>query len=520
MLWHPQTTATLDRRLGSLDTVRQREPEIAWRLLTALLPRFQDVAHPTHAPRRREWKPEEESGVTHAEWDRAIREIVRRLLADVGVAGRRWADLIEGVNALPGDMQDAVIERLLAADPAAFNESDHADLREKLRAVVSHHRRFPDAGWAMPPARVDRLAEVYRRFEPDDPIRRIVWLFSNHPALPDIDSLDPLDYRRAIDEARDRAARATYEDGGSQALLDLAVSVEQPGELGWVIGRGSLLGPEEGDIFADLASPRAARRLFARGYVGGRFKAAGWAWAETILQGEASAWMAAQRADFLVGLPSSHRTWDWTEQFDDETERAYWVAFGVFGLEEQDGYARAAAKLVEHRRPYAAVDLLGLYANQAATAEPDLVARALESAARTPVDGATMNGLAHDVAEILDRLEGSGAIDDARMAWLEWAYLPLLRHGRRPALFLHRALAQDPTFFAEVVSWVYRAHDEEQRESTEEESTRAILGGSSSSRVIRSRVRASTTRSRRASIWRRRSSTLMLRARSTSPSRE
>ncbi|MEW6106765.1 MAG: hypothetical protein AB1563_10455 [Bacillota bacterium] len=40
--WSPQTTATLERRCRVLDAMREREPEVTWRLLCQLLPKFLD----------------------------------------------------------------------------------------------------------------------------------------------------------------------------------------------------------------------------------------------------------------------------------------------------------------------------------------------------------------------------------------------------------------------------------------------------------------------------------------------
>jgi hypothetical protein len=59
---------------------------------------------------------------------------------------------------------------------------------------------------------------------------------------------------------------------------------------------------------------------------------------------------------------------------------------------------------------------------------------------------------------------------------LEWAYLPLLGHRGRPAKVLHRELARNPAFFVEVLSWVFKAEDEEPRKATAEDHALARLG--------------------------------------------
>lgn len=473
--WHPQTTAPLDRRLGVLDVLREREPEIAWPLLVRLLPQLHDHALPTHEPRWREWKPEEERRVTVAEWHRATVELLDRLLRDVGTDGGRWQDLVERVPALPKDAQDAIIESLLSLDTGAIDEPSQTVLRDKLREVISDHRRFSNADWAMPEQQVERLAHVYRRLEPDDPVRRYAWLFTHHPDVPGADTHDWQAHRRAIEEAQNEAARLAYEVGGLVTLMDLAMAAEQPREVGRTFGRMRLLRMEESNILAELASPDRARQQLACGYVVGRFYPGDWVWAEAILKNQASEWTPLQRADFLTSLPSSSRTWGWVERFGAETERAYWSQFHSF-LEDPNDATRAAAKLLKFGRPHAAVELLGLYAEQAKP-DPEALAEALERATQAPLGQDIDPSMwAHQAVELLDYVEASGALDNGRLAQLEWAYLPVLGHRGRPAKVLHRELARDPAFFVEVVSWVFKAEDEEPRDLTAEEGARAKLG--------------------------------------------
>jgi len=474
--WLPQTAAPLDRRLAVLDALRDREPSVAWDLLVGLLPRPHDSSHPTHGPRWREWQMDREPGVTVPDWYRTIRELTSRALEDVGTDGHRWHGLIDATANLPPDAQDEVIDRLLADDPAALGEDAQAEMRGALRSVIAHHRRFQDAEWAMPAEQVDRLAEAYRRLEPDGEIERREWLFADRVDLPDAGTRGKAwDYRGAIDEARDRAVREIHRYGGLHAVRDLAAAVERPADVGWALGRAGVLGPMERDILTDLASPDVARRLLARGYVGGRFRAGGWDWAASVLEDEAGSWSPAQRGEFLVCLDPSASTFDWAERLGDETERAYWSHFGWLGLASPDDAARAAAKLITYGRPHAAVDLLGLRVDQVA-ADPDLVVRALERAAEaTPGDGIDWSTLTHDVAVLLDYIAASGVVDEARIARLEWIYLPLL-HDRRPAGLLHRELARDPAFFAEVVSLVFRAEGENPGETTKEVAAWATYG--------------------------------------------
>jgi hypothetical protein len=256
--------------------------------------------------------------------------------------------------------------------------------------------------------------------------------------------------------------------------VDLATSAQRPDELGRVLGEAGLEA-EEHEVLTLLAAAEESHRQLARGYVAGRFAAKGWDWAEVALERGAPDWGPEAYAGFLIALPRASRIWDWAERLGEETERAYWRQFGAWGLAEPADVTRAVRKLLAHGRPYGAVDLLGIYVDQ--RPDPELVADALERAAGTPLDRdvhPTM--LTYHVAQLLNYVEATDAVDLPRLARLEWAYLPLLRYGDRPAKLLHRELTRDPEFFVEVVSWVYKAENEDPREASEEQRVRAQLG--------------------------------------------
>jgi hypothetical protein len=62
--WVPATTASVETRLAVIDTMRQREPDAAWDLMAAVLPKWHDVSMRTGRPDWREWAPDHDIHVT------------------------------------------------------------------------------------------------------------------------------------------------------------------------------------------------------------------------------------------------------------------------------------------------------------------------------------------------------------------------------------------------------------------------------------------------------------------------
>lgn len=481
LCWHPQTKASLEKRLRVLDAVRRREPQVSWRLLCSVLPNLYGIAHQTALPRFRDWTPDEQPRITYGEIWTATGAVVERLLNDVGTDGERWRDLIEKVGNLPKEQYEAVVAKLMKVDIGGFTLEDRLAVRDALREVISKHREFPDTDWAMPSDQVDKLQRAYKRFEPDDLTSRHAWLFSDRPDLLEHSGREWLAKRGDIEAARLEATQEVYAGGGLDLMLGLAANAERPGELGAILGASETLTTREEDdlLRKGLGSPDGSLKELARRFVFNRARTRSWGWVDEKLSGaSASSWTAEQRADFFEGLPFGSGTWDRLEATEDaEAERLYWSSTRPYGLENPADCKRAADRLIEYGRPYAAIDLISLYLkDEEADIPPEMIADVLEQTARTaPEENVHWSMLGHHVSELLDHLEASDEIEEQRTAMLEWAFLPLFGHHGRAPRVLHRELSRDPAFFAEVIALVYKAENEEQRTLSEEDQNLARL---------------------------------------------
>ncbi len=478
LCWRPQTAATLDQRLRVLDALRAREPAVAWRLLVALLPEDYATAFRTAVPRWRDWA-EDQPLVAPAEMSRAIDEVVSRLLEDVGMDGGRWSTLISRLQALPRGPHETVVDRLLGLDAGSFEPADRSAIWEALHDTIARHREFAGEEWALPPEYVDRLEVAHDRFAPDDPVVQHASLFSHHPPLLTFHGEDFEERDRQVVELRVPALREVHERGGLPLLLELAERVEDPWAVGSTLGQSDLLADEEDELLRRcLAAENPAWANLAHGFVGGRFGSRGWAWIEEKLGTPGDALSPEQRAAFLVALPFGTVTWNRLEEVESETQRQYWHRVHPYAVQNADEAERGSRKLLEYGRPFAAVSLLARYAlAEPSEIPPALIVDALEQAVRAEPGADSQRGaFAHHVGKLLRRLERTGAVDESRLAALEWAFLPLLsRRDQGPAI-LHRELARSPAFFAEIVSYVYLAEGEEGGAVPETELDKAQLG--------------------------------------------
>ena len=479
LLWRPGTAATLDQRLQVVDLLRRHEPDVAWSLMLDLIPSGRDSATATHAPRRRDWKPESRQ-VLWRDLIPAVEALTARVLQDAGASGHRWAALARRADDLPPGARAQMLERLETLEWEALDDEGRAVLANAVRQLVGKHREHPDADWAIPQEDVDRLEGVISGLEPESRTLRHAWLF-DQGAMFSFRDLPRGDRRDALSQAQEEAIREVYADAGLDGVLAWAGRFESVAysaqQIGLALGAMGLDETAEETLFRELLSDAEAHRRVAASYASqvARTHGAEWVdWAKEIVSQTAGEWTPAQQGAFLSALPAAPGIWDLATTLGEETDREYWQRAHPYGLPDRgEALVRAARKLVEYSRPHEALELLDVYADDIPSGPPpDFVAEVLEQAARTPWPARGYTTLSYHVGRHLDRLLDSG-FDESRLAKIEWMYLPLFRYDHRPAGVLHRALAADPTFFAEIVSIVYRAEGEEPGELSESELSRA-----------------------------------------------
>lgn len=473
LLWRPGTAASLDERVQVVDLIRHREPDVAWRLMLRLIPPGRDTASSTASPDRRDWKPESTGGVFAAGLVRAVELIVERAAADAGVDGTRWAALLARLVTTYGSAYEIGMKVFQTVDPSSMNSVGRVAVYRTLRKLVNSHRQFPDADWTMPAAAVHRLAELIPRFVPDDLVGKHSWLFDEH-ALDAFLGDDREERLLSLAEAQDEALREILDACGFDGILDWAATLAKP-DFSAIQISNALCRTEHPlpELLGLLASEREMDRRIAMQFISIMARKDWPNWGAKTLKDHCTNWLPQHQALFLRALPASLHVWKLAEELGPEIERLYWADMHPYWLPSGGSEAIVAAeKLVEFGRARSALHLLAVAAHRDSEPVPhELVAHALEEAIRT-AEAPFESTLANDIGDHLERLADAG-FDKERLARLEWAYLPLFRFETREFRVLHRALAEDPLFFVELVSLVYRAADEEPRELTHLEQAKA-----------------------------------------------
>jgi transcriptional regulator with XRE-family HTH domain len=479
LLWSPQTHATLDQRLRTLDLIRKRESDAAWKLMLNVLPRGHDTSSPSPAPRWRDFTVDKIEAVTWPLIARGATAISERILVDVGLHVPRWLTLLDRFADIAPN-RDAAIDLLDKAEPRIKPQSERSELWIGLRKLLHHHRQFADADWSLPAAELDRLAVIYDRLAPSDALERMAWLFEPSVSLPNPSHQGWQANERQVDETRRQAAKNIFSTMGVDGILRLARLVSTAGYIGKALFEVGLDEPDINKLLeASLRSDDPRERDVAHGLIISVFRDRKEPWAAALIaKARKKKWGDTALLAILRALPQQRWTWEQVARAGEAIEQVYWQRAPILWIEEDDEAAAfAVRKLIAVGRARHAVHLAGR--DQQRRLPTDLVMTMLTEAVKKPFeedsDGNEVTMFQHHVIEILNRLESEVATDI--LARLEWAYLPLLQHSRRQPKALLAALSEQPSLFIEMLRAVFPPSEDSgmaEPEPTDSERAKAV----------------------------------------------
>ena len=463
LLWLPQTHATLDQRLRALDLIRKRERNAAWKLMLGVLPRGHDSSSPSPLPRWRDFTVDKVEPVTWSLIGRGAAAISERLLADVGLDVARWQLLLDRLTDMAPD-REAGLAALEAAEPKIKSKGDRPAMWARLRRLLHHHRQVPDADWAMPSEQLQRIERVYDRFAPADPLEREAWLFDPPIQLPQPSREGWEAEARDVEDAQRRAALAIFSSYDVSGILGLARLVSAAESIGKALFDAGV-GEAELELLLEAAvrSDDPRERSVAHGLIVSMLRDRDESWAGAfIAKARAQGWGDTAVLTILRALPLNRWTWDQAAQAGEGIETAYWLRVPIFWTDDAEDAIFAVRKLISVGRARHALHMAGRDRN--ARLPSELLVEVLREAGRQPFesdgDGNEPTMFQYHVSEVLNELDRRSDIDNDTLVGLEWTYLPVLAHSRRPVKVLLKALSERPSLFVEVLSAVFKPREE------------------------------------------------------------
>lgn len=455
--WLPQTCTPVPKRRAAVATLLNEIPEVAWKLLLDVLPKFHQTSSYSRKPAWREIIPDDWSeGVTRREYREQITAYAELAISAAKQDISKLAELTDRLADLPSPARAQLLAHLRSDTVVSMSQPDRLPLWTKLVDLVSRHKKFADAKWAMKPEVVNEIVAVAESLAPDAPIYRHQRLFSERDSDLYEEKGNYEEQRKALDERRQKAVYEIFVAGGVGTVLEFAKAVESPWRVGFAFGVIAANDVDEDILPALLESQTKPLAQFAGGFVWGRFRAQEWQWIDQI---DTSQWLPTQKGQLLAYLPFASDTWKRAAQLLGGEESPYWSKTNANPYAAEKGLELAIDRLVEHGRPQAAIRCLERLLHDKQPLDSQQAIRVLQAVLHSPEDAHSMD--AHAIVEVIQALQDDPDTNPDDLFQVEWAFLPLLdRHHSASPKLLEQRLADDPVFFCEVIRLVFRSKND------------------------------------------------------------
>jgi len=470
--WSPNTYALQPQRIACLDMVLAACPDIGWQLLKKLLPRHMDSSSPTQHPKLRDLAPEKPEEITLGlvwEFETAV---VDRALVAAGDDESRLEIFVEKIGELQPSNRAKVLARydnyLTAHSAAEGNPIWHA-----LKDESARNEYFGDSAWALTSEELTAVKDLVERHRPTDPLVSDRHVFDDW--MPHIGKYDPKAEVVDATALRKEVLERVLARDGVPGILKLAKIVKLPELLSQSLRQVPFSLEQIFELMQGALGPTAPPALSY--YVSAfGFDKFGDQWKNSFHDRVMSQIPDnAAKARLLLGWSSTRPTWDYVEGLGGEVRDQYWRQLSL--LPDEGPLEDILFAIDQFRSVGRDIDVLswGHRRNKDLPSGVlvDLLDKGVDQVNDTLVRMGNM--LAYYIGQALKELRTRSDVEKLKIAKLEYAYLPLLRHEREP-LTIYDLLASTPEMFVEVLSGVFRGKNAPvDQVRTDEMRARAII---------------------------------------------
>jgi hypothetical protein len=470
--WYPQTLAPIEKRIVAIETLCKEFPEIGWKLLIRFLPNQHQNTSGSYKPKYRIVIPDSfEKGVTNQEYYSQISsysDIAVRIAKNNPI---KIGELLYHLENLPKSSFNYFMEIISSENLLLFSENDRLLLWNSLRKCIIRLQRFPEENKDVIIDTIVILEKITDRIKPSSPIDYYYFLFSDQDFELFEENDNWKEQQELLLKKRKKAISEIFEFGGIETLLKFANKVKIPSQVGLTLG---YIGEDKIDHYLlpnFLLEEKREIIDFLSGYIWSRHRSNGWTWVDTI---DKKSWSVLQLAKFFCYLPFSNENWERVDKQLGDKKNEYWVNVKVNPYQASGDLDLAIERLVEVKRPNAAIDCLYKLHLECKPINTKISISALKSVLLQNDSVDNINS--RQIVGVIKALQKCEDITDEELQQIEWMFLPLLEHDRGASpINLELHLVTDPIFFCELVQLMYRSRNKnsEEYEITEAKKSKA-----------------------------------------------
>jgi hypothetical protein len=449
-----------------LEQIIKNEYETGWDLLRGMIPKSPSTAFPTHKLRWRLFERSFEPQTTWPEVFETHSRVIDLLIKYFDYSERRLIDLLEKSESKqiqPADREKVLSFIELNLDKIKFTDNS---AWYELRSTLAHHRSYSDAPWALSEVVLKRYESIYKKLEPSDPVERVIWMFNDHwPNFPEGIERKELSVREQeelVVNRRVEGLKGIYQKFGFECVKDLAKTVKEAWVYGDTLARIINKEDEVLSLCEYLKEDERPILHFIQRFIFRKSLINGIDWVFNLYERLKEAeYSDAQLARIFYQVEQTKKVWEFISKTSLETQDSYWKGiYPHFWNFSEEDIIFGIDKLIEVKRFVSALDIAY---HEPVKLPTEKLVELLEKAATQKSEEERQFDSYH-VTRIIEELESRYGIDKSVILRIEWLYLPFLAsYGsvHKPNV-LHEELANNPDFFIEVLTWIYKSNKQEE----------------------------------------------------------
>ena len=458
--WIPQTAAPLDERIGALETLCKRFPDIGWQICIQQFQAYQSVAFPSARPRWRNDAAGAGEPLSNEERVRFARKALDLAISWSRHDGATLGDLVESLEHMTDQDRLSIWNLIDTWSRTETDERVKAELRERIRrAVLTRHGRLRGLKETVRA----RACEVYESLAPCDQVTRHAWLFAHSWVEDSADEMwdedrDWEERERRINVRRTEVMTEIWSARG----LDGVLALLPKSDAAWVVGHHVASCAADARSAKDVlrrclstdAAPHEKVDDFMRGFIGSVKEDV----RAEVLSPSAGICNVEEIGRLFRCAPFREQTWRLLDTHAGGVRNQYWrnVVPRIARFTEAET-TELIDRLVEGDRPLAAFFAVHTDWSKVETSRLKRLLRAVATVDSEPADHFKIE--AYNISEALKSLGGRPGVTPDEMAQLEFTFIEALRGSEDGIPNLEKRLAESPALFVQVLALVFRRND-------------------------------------------------------------
>ncbi len=451
--WYTQTCATFNQKKIIVKKIVEVDLEIAWQLLTALLPSRHGTTIGSSKPIWREYIPENWSpSISNEEYWQQINFYSDEIFLIIQKDPKFLLELIESFDKLTQESLNKILN-FIKTVVVKFDESVRSEYWNELSELILNHRKFQNTDWALPSDVISSIESATNAIAPKSSYEKHKVLFTDKELFLYEKKSDYASESKRIEKLRERALTEVLSQVGIDNTLKLIDEVDSPLKLGTTLGTLATKEIEEKLLPKYLSKSDEKNAKFIGHFIWSLNRVKN---NQFIYEIKDKNWTDYEKAIFLTYLPFEKKVWDAAAEL--KIEEIYWkkVNANPYAAEEEMHFV--IDKLIYYNRYDAAIDCIGGLLHLKKEFNFDQALKALKGL-NSQENLVRLDS--HTIVEIINEMQKDESKTD-ELIIIEWLYISLLRDmsNGRP-LTLQQFAADNAVFVHQLIYSVYKSDNKD-----------------------------------------------------------